>query len=198
MGIVNLVSGGLDSTLVGVLLKEEGVPTYPLFVDYGQRASEREWNACLAVHNKYGLPRPERVDLAGYGKLILSGLTTESKHVKDEAFTPGRNFLFILVGAAYAYQVGANAVSIGLLSQRYSLFPDQRKDFVEAAEQSIRYALNKDVKVVTPLFEFSKADVIALAKQRGIVGTYSCHEGKEKPCGHCISCLEVGGNKAIS
>lgn len=198
MGIVNLVSGGLDSTLVGVMLKEESIQAYPLFIDYGQRAAEREWTACLAVHNKFELPQPRRVDLSGYGKLIISGLTSESKDVKAEAFTPGRNFLFILVGAAYAYQAGANAVSIGLLSEQYSLFPDQRKNFVEAAEQTIRLALNKEINVATPLFEFSKADVVALAKQRGITDTYSCHEGKEKPCGHCISCLEVGRDKTIS
>lgn len=198
MGIVNLVSGGLDSTLVGVMLKEESIQAFPLFIDYGQRAAEREWTACLAVHNKFGLSQPRRVDLSGYGKLIISGLTSESKDVKAEAFTPGRNFLFILVGAAYAYQVGANAVSIGLLSEQYGLFPDQRKNFIEAAEQSIRIALNKEINVATPLIEFSKADVLALAKQRGITDTYSCHEGKEKPCGHCISCLEVGEDKTIS
>lgn len=197
MSIVNLVSGGLDSTLVGVLLKEQCIQTHPLFIDYGQRAAEREWNACLTLHDKYELPSPERVDLSGFGKLIISGLTSESRDVRAEAFTPGRNFLFILIGASYAYQVGANAVSIGLLSEQYSLFPDQRKDFVKLAEQSIRCALDKAVKIVTPLFEFSKADVVALAKQRDIAGTYSCHEGKEKPCGHCISCLEVGSNRTI-
>ena len=58
--------------------------------------------------------------------------------------------------------------------------------------------MNKEINVATPLFEFSKADVLALAKQRGITDTYSCHEGKEKPCGRCISCLEVGVDKNIS
>ncbi len=198
MSIVNLVSGGLDSTLVGLLLKEEGISTYPLFIDYGQRAAKREWNACLKVHNKYELSQPKQVDLSGFGKLIISGLTSESMDINAAAFTPGRNFIFILVGAAYAYQVGAHAVSIGLLSERYSLFPDQKKSFLESAEQSIRYALDKEIKVATPLFEFSKADILILAKQRGITDTYSCHEGEEKPCGHCISCLEFSTVKQNS
>ena len=88
MSIVNLVSGGLDSTLIGVMLKEEGLQTYPLFVDYGQLCAQREWNACLAVHSKLELPKPECVDLSGYGKLILSGLTSGTKDVKADAFTP--------------------------------------------------------------------------------------------------------------
>ena len=43
MSFVNLVSGGLDSTLVGVMAKEEGVEHFPLFIDYGQRAARKEW-----------------------------------------------------------------------------------------------------------------------------------------------------------
>lgn len=191
MSIVNLVSGGLDSTLIGVMLKEEGLQTYPLFVDYGQLCAQREWNACLAVHSKLELPKPECVDLSGYGKLILSGLTSDTKDVKADAFTPGRNLLFLLVGAAYAFQIGAKAVAIGLLSEQFSLFHDQRLTFIESAEKAIQNALSREIQVTTPLFEFNKVDVVALATQRGITGTYSCHKGTDKPCGYCISCLEL-------
>ena len=38
---------------------------------------------------------------------------------------------------------------------------------------------------------FSKREVLAIAKMKGIVGTYSCHAGTRKPCGKCVSCLEV-------
>jgi len=193
MSIVNLVSGGLDSTLIGVMLKEEGLQAFPLFVDYGQLCAQREWNACLAVHSNFLLPKPERIDLSGYGRLIVSGLTSSAKDVKADAFTPGRNLLFLLVGAAYAFQVGAKAVAIGLLSEQFSLFPDQRRTFIESAEKTIQSALSNEIRVTTPLFEFSKVDVLALATQRRITGTYSCHKGMDKPCGYCISCLELAG-----
>ena len=49
MSIVTLVSGGLDSTLVAVLAREGGLEQYPLFVDYGQRAKNKELSACRAV-----------------------------------------------------------------------------------------------------------------------------------------------------
>jgi len=42
---------------------------------------------------------------------------------------PGRNMMFLLIGGAYAYQVGAAAVAIGLLNEASSIFPDQTKDF---------------------------------------------------------------------
>ncbi len=194
MSIVNLVSGGLDSTLVGVLAKEVGAPVFPLFVNYGQKAVEREWRACQTVHEKLELPVPKRMDLGGFGKIILSGLTSPEKHVKDEAFTPGRNLLFLVAGGAYASQNGADGVAIGLLAERYSLFPDQRSIFLLDAERAIEAAIGKRIQVTAPLMDFSKSEVLALANEKGIAGTYSCHAGTEKPCGECISCLEIAGN----
>jgi 7-cyano-7-deazaguanine synthase len=193
--LVNLASGGLDSTLTAVLAKEEGVSIFPLFIDYGQRAAKHEWQACRKVHKLLGLSTPTRMDISGFGQVISSGLTSKKKNVKSDAFTPGRNLLFLLMGGAYAYQVGASAVAIGLLAERFSLFPDQRELFVERAEHALESALGKPIRVVTPLSQFSKADVVKLAREKGVHGTYSCHAGTKVPCGRCISCLEVRGVK---
>jgi 7-cyano-7-deazaguanine synthase len=176
-----------------MMIKEEGIELFPLFIDYGQKASKPEWHACQTVHKNLNLPTPVKVDISGFGSLILSGLTSAEKSVKEEAFTPGRNLLFILVGSAYAFQVGANAVSIGLLNEKYSLFPDQAMAFINSAEAAIKLALGKTIKIVVPLSEFSKADVISIAKTYGVTGTYSCHAGTEVFCGECISCLELQG-----
>lgn len=192
MSVVNMVSGGLDSTLVGVMAHEEGLTVHPLFIDYGQRAGQKEWDTCQRVHAQLGLPAPTRMDLSGFGRVIFSGLTSGDMDVKENAFTPGRNLLFLLMGSAYAYQAGASAVSVGLLAERFSLFPDQRSEFIEQAERAIESALGCRIRVVTPLAEFSKADVVKLAQEKGITGTYSCHAGGNQPCGQCISCLEFG------
>jgi len=193
VSLVNLVSGGLDSTLIGRLAQEEGVQLHPLFIDYGQRAAQREWEACRLVHERLGLPTPTRMDVSGFGSIICSGLTSDKKDVKEDAFTPGRNMLFLLLGSAYAFQVEARAVAIGLLSEQYHLFPDQRASFIEQAERAMEAALGRTVRILLPLFDFSKADVIRLAKEKGILGTYSCHAGTDPPCGKCISCLEIAG-----
>ena len=71
MSIVSLVSGGLDSTLVGAMIREQGIDNYPLFIDYGQRAAETEWITCQAMHEQLELPKPVRMDLSGFGKVIL-------------------------------------------------------------------------------------------------------------------------------
>lgn len=193
MSIVSLVSGGLDSTLVGVMIREQSIDNHPLFIDYGQRAAVTEWATCQAVHKQLRLPKPVRMDLSGFGKVILSGLTSDKMRIKDDAFTPTRNLLFIVAGAAYAFQVEANAVSIGFLSEEFSLFPDQTETFLGKAEDAIHTALGRHIKVSAPLSSFSKADVVGLAREKGISGTYSCHQGESEPCGVCISCLEFRG-----
>lgn len=190
MSIVTLVSGGLDSTLIAKLAQEEGLTQHPLFVDYGQRARDRELAACRRAMSELGLPEPKVADLPGFGELIHSGLTDSSLDIVKDAFTPGRNMLFILIAAAYAVQVAADAISIGLLHESTSIFPDQTNAFLEDAEALIRRCMNRDIKLLAPLASFRKSDVVALAKLKGIGATYSCHTGNEEACGSCIACRE--------
>jgi 7-cyano-7-deazaguanine synthase len=190
MSIVTLVSGGLDSTLVAKLAQEEGLRQYPLFIDYGQRSRYQELAACRRAMVDLNLTEPKVADLSGFGALILSGLTDPKLHIVEDAFTPGRNMLFLLTAAAYAYQVNADAVSIGLLHESTCLFPDQTSAFLQDAEGIIKRCMGRNIRVLAPLASFYKKDVVALAKQKGILNTYSCHMGREEPCGSCIACNE--------
>lgn len=190
MSIVTLVSGGLDSVLVACLAKEEGVRQFPLFIDYGQRARERELAACRLNMARLALPEPQVADLSGYGRLIRSGLTDTKLRVIEDAFTPGRNMLFLLTAAALAMQTGADAVSIGLLHENTSLFPDQTSAFLSDAEHMIQRCMGRSIRVLAPLAMFRKHDVVELAQSKGITDTYSCHMGGSTPCMDCISCNE--------
>jgi len=190
MSIVTLASGGLDSTVVALLAQRENIVQYPLFVDYGQRAAAKEWAACLNAHDVHRLPRPTRMELGGFGKLIRSGLTDPSLDILHDAFLPNRNLLFLLAGSAFAVQKGASAVSIGLLNEATHLFPDQTSLFLTRAEEFLSLSVGRKIRVLAPLATFFKADVIRLAEELEIKNTYSCHSGNETPCGSCISCRE--------
>lgn len=189
---VSLVSGGLDSTLMALLIHEQGLEQVPLFIDYGQLAADQEWMSCRKSLCKLGLPLPTRLDVSGYGKTISCGITDATKRLVEDAFLPCRNLLFLVAGAAMAMKTGGSFVSIGLLSEEFALFPDQRQAFVDSSERTLKLALGQDMKVLVPLLDFSKADVIVLASSKGIeVSTvYSCHAGLDEPCGRCISCRE--------
>jgi 7-cyano-7-deazaguanine synthase len=190
MSIVPLVSGGLDSTLMVCLAKEEGIALHPLFIDYGQRARDRELDACRLTLKRFGIDGPEIADLSGFGALIHSGLTDRSLRVIEDAFTPGRNMLFLLIAASYAMTKGADAVAIGLLHEDTSLFPDQTSGFLNEAESMLTRCMGRRMRVLAPLADFHKPEVVALAREKGIENTYSCHLGGAESCGNCIACNE--------
>lgn len=193
MSIVSLVSGGLDSTVMALLAVEEGIKQFPLFIDYGQLSREKELSACLYNFQRYKLPSPKILQIKGYGELVSSGLTDSKKHIYEDAFLPCRNLIFLTVGAAYAHQCGASSVAIGLLDEAFSLFPDQTSMFIKETQKLISISLGHSISILTPLMSFSKADVMGIAKSKGINKTYSCHAGTNTPCGICVACREYDG-----
>lgn len=195
MGVVALASGGIDSTLMCLMAAEEGVELFPLFVDYGQLGATKEWEACRRVHAAYDLPVPVRMDISGFGHTIPSGITDSTLRINEDAFLPGRNLLFALVGAAYAYSLRVDSVALGLLDPIDHLFPDQTVEFVEACENAIEISVGRHISVLAPLMAFSKADVLEMANARGMRGTYSCHSGDSVPCGVCVACIEIANAK---
>lgn len=183
MAIVTLVSGGLDSTIMSLIAHEEGIALHPLFVDYGQLGGGKEWAVCQLLHEKHGLPRVTRMDISGFGRTIPSGITNPQMRVNEDAFLPGRNLLLILAGAALAYSVQANGVAIALLDPEDHLFPDQTADFLKQCEIMVEVTMGRRVSVLAPLMGFTKRDIMAMARTRGLEGTYSCHVGGDTPCG---------------
>jgi len=172
------------------MLKREDIEIRPLFIDYGQLAASAEWEAVQNVCRYLNIHSPVRLDVSDFGKLIPSGITSRRLDVKKAAFLPTRNLLFLTLGAAYAYSNDIYFVAVGLLSD--AIFPDQTRKFVSYAQKAISEALGANLKILTPLAELNKVDVIRLAMKHSfpIDITYSCHLGSERACGHCISCEE--------
>ncbi len=192
MSIVTLVSGGSDSTVMALLVQEQEITQFPLIINYGQLNFAKESYACFTNFEKHSLPRPECLAIEDFGRLIPSGITSSTMDVRD-AFLPCRNLLFLTCAASYAHKNGANAIAIGLLSEEFSIYPDQSKAFITSAERIIAQALGKNISILCPLRSFCKAEVLKLAKSRNITRTYSCHAGTEEPCGKCIACCEFKG-----
>ena len=191
MSLVVLMSGGIDSSVAAALAVDEGIDVIPVFINYGQRAFEREYAASKWVCVKLGLESPLVVDLSGYGAAIPSGLTRTDMDLNEDAFLPGRNLLMLLAGASVAFSKGAAGVVIGLLDESVAIYPDQTSSFVQKAEEAIRAALGETISVLTPLITLPKGTVIRLAREHGLTETYSCHSGDAVPCGVCVACLEI-------
>src|ERR1700733_8843658 len=187
---VCLASGGLDSTLCLHLLRERGLRALPLYVHYGQRNHSKEWGALSAACKRNSFARPIKFEFSSFGRIIRSGLTGRDLRVNEDAFTPTRNLLFLVLAGAVASSKGARNIVIGLLAERTTIFPDQSDRFLRAAEIALNEAIGSTVQIHCPLRDLTKREVVKLARLSGISNFYSCHSGTKRPCGRCIACLE--------
>ncbi len=187
MRAVVLSSGGLDSSVLMLMMKREGIEIWPLHVNYGQISESQEWQASRKICAHLNVALPERIDLSDLGR-IQSGLT--SGDPLGSVFYPARNLLLLTLGASFAYSKRIDTVAIGLISN--AVFPDQTRTFVNAAETAISESIGHPMSVLAPLLALDKRDIIKLARTYGlpIESTYSCHAGGLSVCGLCAACTE--------
>lgn len=167
-----LFSGGQDSTtcLYWALKKFDRVDA--IGFRYGQKhAVELEQAAKIAE-----LVGVAFTVLDVSGLLSLSSLTEHEKDSNDPhelapalpaSFVPGRNALFLSIAASVAYTRGIHDLVGGMCQADYSGYPDCRRSFIDATENSLSLALDTPVCILTPLMDLTKAETWKLAKELG-------------------------------
>jgi 7-cyano-7-deazaguanine synthase len=203
---VILLSGGLDSSTCLLIARSEGLETYALSFDYGQR-HRVELEAARAVATRYGAHehRIVRVELPGAS---ASALTNAALAVPKDSlgrepipvtYVPARNTLFLAHAVSWAEALGAADVFIGANALDYSGYPDCRPEFLEAFERMANLGTRAGVegrvvfRIRAPLLRLGKAEIVALAARLGLdfALTSSCYDPHPdgSPCGSCDSCL---------
>lgn len=202
---VVLFSGGLDSTttLYYALRRDHRKPIC-LSLHYGQ-LHERELEAAKKIAGHLQLEHwivPLSLPWGGSAltdsELVLPKGRPEAEISKEipVTYVPARNSIFLSLAASLAETKGADAIYFGANALDYSGYPDCRPEFIEAFETLVRRgtkagAEGRPVRVVAPLLQFSKSEIVKLGKELGVPfeWTWSCYEGKEVPCGECDSCI---------
>ena len=207
---VLLLSGGLDSYTAGAVARADGYELYALTIRYGQ-VHEREVDAARRVARALGVTRQLELDVP-LSKIGGSALVGDGEIPKDRAmganaddpggipstYVPARNTVFLSLAMAWAEVVGADAIVIGVNALDYSGYPDCRPEYLRAFERVAALATKAGVegralRVLAPLLELSKADIIrrglALGVDYGL--TWSCYDPSASgaPCGRCDSCI---------
>jgi len=200
---VVLVSGGLDSATALAIARADGFDCYALTVDYGQR-HQSELEAAVRVARTLAAVehRTMRLDLGGIGG---SALTDNSIAVPESpqigipiTYVPARNTVMLSLALGWAEVLEAAHIYIGVNAVDYSGYPDCRPAFIAAFERVATLATRAGVegtiafRVVTPLIDLTKAQIIQKATELGVdLGiTVSCYQADASgaACGHCDSC----------
>ena len=82
---------------------------------------------------------------------------------------------------------------IGANKEEAQTFSDNTQEFIDAINKEFEYSTQKMPKVVAPLINHVKNDIVMLALTAGIPLelTRSCYQGGEKHCGICESCVRL-------
>ena len=202
---VLLLSGGLDSYTAGALAGADGYALYGLTVRYGQ-VHAREVEAARRVAKALGAVRHIELDVPlsvfGGSALVGDGEIPKDRPIDTfeipTTYVPARNTVFLSLALAWAEVVAAEAVVIGVNALDYSGYPDCRPEYLRAFERVAALATKAGVegrplRILAPLLELSKADIIRRGVSLGLdYGlTHSCYDPRPDghPCGHCDSCV---------
>ncbi len=190
-----LLSGGLDSTTTLYYAKSRGFSCHALIFDYGQR-HKRELKSAVAVAKREKIPYEiMKIKLPWKGSSLLDKKAKVPTNRKmkgiPSTYVPARNTIFLSFALSYAEAIGAKVIFIGANAVDYSGYPDCRPSFYEAFQEVIKEGTKaKKIKILTPLIDLSKAEIIKLAMKLKVPLelTWSCYKGGKKPCGVCDSC----------
>jgi 7-cyano-7-deazaguanine synthase len=203
-----LLSGGLDSTTVLAIAKEQGFEPYALSFHYGQRHVQ-ELLAAESVARSQGVVKHvvAQIDLREFGGSALTAdiAVPKGRTAVDMSdgipitYVPARNTVFFSFALAWAETLGASDIFIGVNALDYSGYPDCRPEYIAAYETMANLATKAGVeglqklKIHTPLISLTKAQIVQEGMRLGVdyAETSSCYDPGEdgKPCGACDSCV---------
>lgn len=202
-----LLSGGLDSTTVATLAtKRDGYDCIALSFSYGQR-HKAELYAAELVAKALDIRRHDFLRLPIWGGSALNSNIDVPKDrpvegMADEipvTYVPARNTIFLAFAAAYAEVTGAERIYAGMNALDYSGYPDCRPEFMAAWQEVIDLGTKAGIegsgsKLITPLIELDKAEIIGLGLQwdAPFKYTHSCYDPVGPlalACGRCDSCV---------
>ncbi len=207
---VTLLSGGLDSAAATFVAQEHGWKgELALTFDYGQRAraSELRQAAQLAKHFQIAhrvVPLPWFRDFSSGGALLGQGAVPniDPLRLSDSSITeataravwvPNRNGIFLNIAAAYAEDLGAEAVVVGFNREEAATFPDNSEAFLDATNDAFSFSCGRTVRVLSPTAPYQKAEIVSAVADKDFPWDllWSCYHDGERMCGRCESCRRL-------
>jgi len=200
---VVILSGGMDSTTLLYHIYKAGHEIKSvLSINYGQR-HVRELLAAKAICEGLGLEGVHKcVDLSALNPFLRGssqtdlGVSVPHGHYEEESMkltvVPNRNMILLAVAVAEAISCKAEMVGYGAHAGDHAIYPDCRKDFVEAMGKTIALCDWTPPALVAPFIDNTKAEIVSFGHELGVPFnlTYSCYEGGLEHCGRCGTCTE--------
>lgn len=205
-----LFSGGVDSTtcLAMAIDKYGKDKVVALSISYGQK-HVKEIEASDKIAEYYGVEHIF-IDLSKIFKYSdCSLLSSSDKEIPKDTYenqlkgtgglpvstyVPFRNGLFLSSAAAIALSKNCDVIYYGAHGDDAAgnAYPDCSDEFNRAMGDAIYIGSGKQLRIYAPFVNKPKSDVVAEGLKLKVPYelTWSCYEGKDKPCGVCGTCID--------
>jgi 7-cyano-7-deazaguanine synthase len=201
---VVVLSGGMDSTALAYLIRDQGFAITAVSFDYGQRhVKELEY----ARETARRLMLDHRIiDMKSYGTNLHGSALTDRNvavpygHYAAESMkatvVPNRNMVMLACAIGIAVADGAAIVATGVHAGDHAIYPDCRPQFIDEMSYVARVAnegfIDTEFRVEAPFVDKTKADIVRIGDYLGVMweSTWSCYEGGIVHCGKCGTCVE--------
>jgi len=203
-----VMSGGMDSTLSAYMMKKSGYEIIALHFNYEQRTQTKELECFNEICNELNVLEKYILDLDFFKHLGASALTDKNIEVPTGGveegvpvtYVPFRNGIFLSMAAAIAEKEGAQVISIGVVEEDSSGYPDCRQSYIKSMQESINLGTKDEtnIEIKMPLVHLSKSQIVekSLELKVALHLTWSCYKNEDKACGVCDSCrLRLNGFK---
>ncbi|WP_406662606.1 7-cyano-7-deazaguanine synthase QueC [Methanolobus sp. ZRKC3] len=210
MGAIVLLSSGLDSVAALSIAREQMDVEMALVFDYGQRSAKREIEYSKKVSEHFGIEH-QVIGLDWLASVTKTSLVNTGEDVPvmsmekiaDDAdpsiavesaknvWVPNRNGVLINIAASFAESMGLEYVIVGFNKEEGATFPDNTPEFITAIDDSLSYSTMNGVKVLSPLIDMGKKEIVsrAIELDAPLEFSWSCYHGADVPCGSCESCM---------
>lgn len=210
-GVALSFSGGMDSTVLLYMAAKKATRVHAFMFDYGQR-HKKELNVINFYRKQFKDITFIPVNLTfisetfkGSALLDKTINVAKAKDVMGDPqtvnYVPNRNMIFLSLLLGYAESYNLKEVWYGA-AQADSIagFYDGSVEFLNKINEIAALNRRNRIKVAAPLIDMSKADIIRAGMQLNVDfgKTWTCYEGKDKPCGECTACsLRLKGFKQL-
>lgn len=170
-----LMSGGIDSAACAQFMKEQGLTTNAVFLNYGQAAAEIEARSALALAEFLNIELM-RFSVAGQDSFSAGELI-------------GRN-AFLIFSALFLTSGQCSLLSLGLHDG--TPYYDCSEAFVASISEMVSSHTDGRTSVIAPFVTWTKQDIYDyfVSENLPLHLTYSCEAGTEPTCGICASCCD--------
>ena len=109
-----------------------------------------------------------------------------------QTIVPNRNMIMISVAASLVIKNDIEYLWYAAHSGDHEIYPDCRPEFIDKMAAVLEICDYHKIKFEAPFQNLSKNEIVATGLSMGLdySKTWTCYEGKEKPCGKCSACLE--------